>query len=161
MDISIKLIDNNLLDNFKKLPDDVKKKLKQEIVLTANRIRTDAVKEIQQGSKSGRAYVKVISKKTGRPYRVYLDNTANAPSGKVSIASAEGEAPATDTAKLVNSIKLIPREGLNAEVLADAKYSSILEEDRNRPFMQPAVDKEVPKMVSNIDKILEGALNAL
>ena len=69
------------------------------------------------------------------------------------IASAEGEPPASDTGFLVNSISSRVRKKdkeVIGEVIASAPYAPHLEfgtrDIRPRPFMQPALEKNRPKI---------------
>lgn len=86
--------------------------------------------------------------KSGKPYK----------RGKrVHISSAPGESPATDTSKLLNSIRA-KRINKNAyEVIIGALYAGILEfgssRMKPRPFIIPAVNK--------ISKLLDKVLGAL
>jgi hypothetical protein len=76
------------------------------------------------GVKSGRRY------KRGRRYHQ---------------ASAPGEAPATDTGTLVNSIQASKVRPLLWRVTAGAMYGWILEIKRNRPFLRPAASASLPR----------------
>jgi hypothetical protein len=160
MQIDVQIIGaKELAKGFKEMSLEVQKELKAEVVAAAYGVRDTAVKGIQGGTKTGKRYVKVRSKKTGKPYRVYIDDMENPPKGIVSISSAEGEFPATDTGTLVNSIKALAKSGLNAEVQANANYSGYLEEDLNRPFLQPSLDKQLPILDKAIDRLLDKAID--
>lgn len=97
-------------------------------------VRGTAINDIQRGVKSGETYEKY------RPRRTH-------------IASAPGQAPATDTGQLVSSIstrvKTAGRKVIG-EIVADAPYAEALEfGTRNmmaRPFMQPALQKNTRKI---------------
>lgn len=56
-------------------------------------------------------------------------------------ASAPGEAPATDTGFLVNSIQSFFESDVVGVVEVGAIYGSILEEKLDRPFMSTAIEK--------------------
>jgi HK97 gp10 family phage protein len=90
---------------------------------TAHRIRTEAIKLILEGSKSGHVY-----KRRSVTHK----------------ASAPGEAPASDLGRLVQSIRVDHTpNSLTARVVAGTKYAKLLElgtqSMRPRPFMAPAV----------------------
>lgn len=95
------------------------------------------------GIKSGRAYL--ISDKPGSPPRVH-------------IASAPGEAPATLTGALRNSIK--PREGTSkweSRVAVEKEYGQILERKKNRPFLIPAGQEAFKFLVAAARSIADGS----
>lgn len=137
----------------------------------ASEIETDAKLRIQTGKKSGRFYrVKSIRRRYaagGRRARLLQAAGARGKTtktGKLSYvvgykirqASASGEAPATDTGLLVNSIKARRVGRLDAEVTAGAEYAEILEERRNRPFFGPAVEK----VEGRVEEIVRQAIEA-
>jgi HK97 gp10 family phage protein len=101
------------------------------LAASAKRVETDAKRSIANGGKTGRVY-----KRRGVAHR----------------ASAAGEAPATDTGRLVNSIQSyvnkVQKNVLEGFVVAGrglAKYAAWLEfGTRNispRPFLFPAAEK--------------------
>lgn len=99
----------------------------QEIVKGgAQLIRGEAIKSIQQGSKSGIVYEKYNPRRTHR-------------------ASAPGEAPASDTGNLVSKITVKQKSKNVTNVLSNADYSAFLEYGTSkmepRPFMLPAFEK--------------------
>ena len=108
---------------------------------TAQNIRTHAIKSIQRGTKSGIVYKKTDPKRTHR-------------------ASAPGEAPATDTGRLANSIQA-NIGGRKAEVFTIVEYAPWLEfgtqKIQPRPFMFPALEKERPKWIKRLDKLVDAA----
>jgi len=68
-------------------------------------------------------------------------------------ASAEGEAPATDTGMLIGSItSSVKKQGtaVVGQIIASAPYAAFLEfgtsNIRPRPYMQPALEKNRPKI---------------
>lgn len=90
---------------------------------TAQEIAGDAVNRIMTG------------KKTGRTYKLK--------GGKIHQASARGEAPATETGNLANSIKAEAAGRLAQRVNVYSEYGIFLELDQylQRPFLVPAVEK--------------------
>jgi|TARA_R110001583_G_scaffold187010_1_gene348034 HK97 gp10 family phage protein len=99
----------------------------QEIVKGGGQlIRGEAVKSIQQGSKSGVVYEKYNPRRSHR-------------------ASAPGEAPASDTGNLVSKIIVKQKTKNITNVESNANYSAFLEYGTSkmqpRPFMLPAFEK--------------------
>ena len=99
----------------------------QEIVKGGGQlIRGEAVKSIQQGSKSGVVYEKYNPRRSHR-------------------ASAPGEAPASDTGNLVSKIIVKQKTKDITNVESNANYSAFLEYGTSkmqpRPFMLPAFEK--------------------
>jgi hypothetical protein len=95
------------------------------------------------GIKSGRAYL--VSNRPGSPPRIH-------------IASAPGEAPATLTGALRNSIK--PREGTSkweSRVGVEKEYGQILERKKNRPFLIPAGQEAFKFLVAAARSIADGS----
>lgn len=93
---------------------------------TAQKVRSDAIKSIQRGTKSGTTYTR------GPGQNLSPTHTASAP----------GQAPATDTGRLVNSIKAVST-GLSGAVFSKLDYSFWLEYGTlnmaPRPFLNPAL----------------------
>lgn len=112
---------------------------------TAQNIRTHAIKSIQRGTKSGIVYEKTSPKRTHK-------------------ASAPGEAPATDTGLLANSIQA-DIEGRQATVFTDLEYAPWLEFGTQsiepRPFMFPAMEKERPKWEARLSRIVDAAAKGI
>jgi len=107
---------------------------------TAESIKNDAVRSINRGPKTGKQY------KRGR--------------NRVHTASKGGEAPATDYGFLANSIKAaILNQGMAAEVGTHIEYGRHLEEGttriRPRPWLNPALQKNVGTMMRAFRKMLE------
>ena len=102
------------------------KELSDAVKITAQAIRNNAIKSIARGTKSGDVYDKTNPRRTHR-------------------ASAPGEAPASDTGRLVGSIRA-DIAGKEASVSANTVYAEPLEfGTRNmepRPFMVPALEAE-------------------
>ncbi len=111
----------------------IDRELRKIIRLTAFDVEGNAKKEIQQGVKTGRVYQKY------RPRRKHR-------------ASAKGQAPATDTGRLVNSITSeVIKGGREAIVEAKTKYARILEELKDRPFLDPALKKALGKLERRLE----------
>lgn len=112
---------------------------------TAQNVRSNAVKAVQRGAKSGTTYQKYQPRRTHR-------------------ASAPGQAPATDTGRLVGSITA-SINGKTAEVSASAEYATFLEfgtqDMEARPFLFPALEKERPAWDRRLSKVVEAAAKGL
>ena len=112
---------------------------------TAQNIRTHAIKSIQRGTKSGIVYEKTSPKRTHK-------------------ASAPGEAPATDTGLLANSIQA-DIEGRQATVFTNTEYAPWLEFGTQsiepRPFMFPAMEQERPKWEARLNRIVDAAAKGI
>jgi HK97 gp10 family phage protein len=109
------------------------------VILTANEIRTDAIKSIQ--NKSGGAQVS-RSRQGGGTY--------------THTASAAGGAPNTDTGKLVASIAVEPnKSGVYALVGSNLDYGGFLEFGTSkmgaRPWLEPALRKNKDNLQRNIN----------
>lgn len=101
--------------------------LNKAVYASAQQIRTEAIKSIQDGQKSGKWYKR----------RTVLHQS-----------SAPGEAPASDTGRLVNSITAYAGADGEAFTVAGrgaALYAALLEFGTSRmgarPFMLPALEK--------------------
>jgi len=108
----------------------------QEIVKGGGQlIRGEAVKSIQQGSKSGIVYEKYNPRRTHR-------------------ASAPGQAPASDTGNLVSKIMVQQKDKNHVEVQSNADYSAFLEYGTSkmepRPFMLPAFEKSKKPIINAV-----------
>ncbi len=99
----------------------------QEVVKGGGQlIRTEAIKSIQTGAKSGVMYQKYNPRREHR-------------------ASAPGQAPASDTGNLVSKIIVKQKSSDVVHVESNANYSAFLEYGTSkmqpRPFMLPAFEK--------------------
>ena len=109
------------------------------VILTANEIRTDAIKSIQ--NKSGGTQVQ-RSRQDGGTY--------------THTAAAEGSAPNTDTTKLVASIAVeLNKSGVYALVGTNLDYAGFLEFGTSkmgaRPWLEPALRKNKDNLQRNIN----------
>jgi hypothetical protein len=104
-------------------------------------IESDAKLAIAHGSKTGQIYRR----------------------GSISHqASAPGEAPATDTGRLISSIQhWVDSDGLNIAIGTKLDYGSYLEfGTRNmveRPYIHPALEKNRTAILELITKALQGS----
>lgn len=133
--------------------DDLRKAAGEAVLKTALDVDREIKRRIQTGPKSGRLYVR----KSGRNRGTHR-------------ASAPGQAPATDTGALVQSIRF-RREGLLTSVVfpqgPGARYARRLEfggRDRRgvyiapRPAWRPAVKKMTPKFQARLEALLGAAM---
>ena len=120
--------------NYDKTKKSIRRQITEIVTYGLNATRNTAVIGIAQGVKSGKVR----------------------PDG--SRASAEGEFPATDTGVLANNI-VVKRDtdGLGGDVESRANYSSALEFGTSkmgaRPFMQPSLDENRPKIRARLKRV--------
>ena len=152
-------------DDFFAMPQVIRDLGNALVDTTALNIEARAKIEIQTGQKTGRIYelgeTEVsFTTKDGR------EVSFTARRGKKSRqhqASAPGEAPATDTANLVNSIQSRHVAELTSEVDVGAEYGAPLElgsldgTTAPRPFVGPAVEAERPAFESGVINIVKRA----
>jgi HK97 gp10 family phage protein len=110
----------------------------QEIVKGGGQlIRTEAIKSIQTGAKSGIMYQKYNPRREHR-------------------ASAPGQAPASDTGNLVSKIIVKQKSKNITNVESNADYSAFLEYGTSkmepRPFMLPAFEKSKKPIINAVLK---------
>lgn len=80
---------------------------------------------------------------------------------KLHHASAPGEAPATDTGNLVNSIHVRKAGPFAYEVYSNSEYAAALEfgapakHIAARPFLKPAIEAERPAFLADMAKVFE------
>lgn len=93
---------------------------------TAQKVRGDAIKSVQRGTKSGAVYTRSSGQNLSPTHR----------------ASAPGQAPATDTGALASSIKAESKD-LSGRVYSDLTYAFWLEfgtlNMEARPYLTPAL----------------------
>ncbi len=120
----------------KKYKAEVQKRIMQALGRGAIAIQKDAILEIAHGDKTGEIY--------GRHQ-----------------ASAPGEAPATDTGKLVSGIRVIKIDEKTVSVVSKAPYSFDLEfgtmNMEARPFLGPAWKKNLPQIKKDYEDAVRGA----
>lgn len=119
------------------------RKLGQLIEVSAQMVRNTAVKSIQEHGSSGVTYEKY------NPRRTHT-------------ASAAGNPPNSDTGYLANNIfSIVDADKLGASVESRADYSVDLEfgtrKMRARPFLQPALEENRPKIRRLFSRLKGGA----
>jgi HK97 gp10 family phage protein len=127
--VDIKSLNPRGFQNYTK---SLQKQIKDKMNVAGNLVRNTAVQSILGGSKSGKVYEKYNPRRTHR-------------------SSGEGQSPASDTGFLASNIVLnLEATGMVAEVESRAKYSIFLEfgtqNMKARPFMQPALEENKPKI---------------
>jgi HK97 gp10 family phage protein len=119
------------MDSLKSLEKDLEAPFRDVILGGAQLIRSEAVKSIMQGPKTGRIYEKYNPRRTHR-------------------ASAPGQAPASDTGNLVSQIQVKSTNPDEVTVESGANYSKFLEFGTSkilpRPFLFPATERSRPKI---------------
>ena len=122
----------------------VAEEISAAVFASAQQIRTEAIKSIQDGEKTGRVY-----KRRSVTHR----------------ASAPGEAPASDTGRLVNSIQAYNSGGGEAFTVAGrgtVGYAAMLEFGTSkmapRPFMLPALEKSKAWITARLQDALRRGL---
>lgn len=113
---------------LRKYGQNMSKELHDAVQITAQLIRSDAVRSIQSRSGGGITYEKYNPRRTH-------------------VASAPGEAPNTDTGRLVGSVRVDQQEHF-ADVGTDLQYGKFLEfgtiKMDARPYLNPAMEKNRP-----------------
>ena len=119
------------MDSLKSLEKDLEAPFRDVILGGAQLIRSEAVKSIMQGPKTGGIYEKYNPRRTHR-------------------ASAPGQAPASDTGNLVSQIQVKSTNPDEVTVESGANYSKFLEFGTSkilpRPFLFPATERSRPKI---------------
>jgi len=112
------------------------KAIDDAVLSTAIDVENDVVKSLNTQSK-GKAYRKS--------------------NNVVHIASREGDAPNTDEGRLVGSITHVHSKGSKiAHVGTNVDYGAVLETEKNRPFLEPAKERQV----KNFSKRMEQAVQS-
>lgn len=126
----------------------MKEAVSDGLFLTANDVRTTAVKSIQEVS-PGKTVMRSMQGGGVKPH----------------IAADEGYAPNTDSGTLVSRIHVFKNNDLDFDIEAGINYALYLEMGtvnmRPRPFMQPALDANKNKLVTNIKKVMDVKIKAL
>ena len=112
--------------------------LHDEVVRGALDIRNEMIRSMRDTSKTGKRY------KRGKKWHV---------------ASSPGKPPAIDTGQLIRSITMDDRlDEIEVGVTSGAPYAPFLETGtkkmKERPFMKPAIDKEMPKVMFRVRQIV-------
>ena len=115
------------------------KAIDDAVRITAVKVQKSAIKSIREPSIG--TYVTRYTA-SGRPY----DH----------VAAKEGETPNTDTGRLIGSIALDHHRGKQiAFVGTNVDYGFFLETVMNRPWLQPAKDREIVFFKDNVTKAVQ------
>lgn len=114
-------------------------------------VEATAKTAIKTGPKTGRVYGRVAQKGSRNAKGRFRK------AGRYSHqASAPGEAPASDTGFLANSIfSVFSGDKMEGEVIAGIEYAEYLEEDMNRPFLRPALESVEPGFKAAVAAVLK------
>ncbi|MBC8142942.1 MAG: hypothetical protein H7Y38_16075 [Armatimonadetes bacterium] len=131
-------------------------KLSAVVRKTTFDIEAGAKTAVQTGAKTGRVYKRFGERKIKTRRLKSGDFAITSVSRPFTLhqASKAGEAPATDSGGLVNSIQSGFDSSLSGTVSVGAEYGAILEPDR--PFLLPAAEATMPAFQAAIAAILEG-----
>lgn len=128
------------VDALREYGRDGEKALDRGLRAAAQDARSTAVKSIQRGPKTGRTYPPIRGRR-GSPHT----------------ASAPGEAPATDTGRLANSIRTA-KDGRSHLVGTSLEYGLHLEFGTTRmeprPWLVPAVSEATNRLAARIAEAL-------
>lgn len=147
MDLTVRIEGLDRLASKSKIVSRIaQQEVKKALFVAGSYVEQDAKVSIAQGEKTGRVY-----KRGNVTHR----------------ASAPGEAPASDTGRLVNSINVRPAEGeLAVDVVAGGgivKYARMLEFGTSkmaaRPFLFPALEKNKQKIRKRIEAALDKTID--
>jgi len=123
---------------FKKLDHfavDAEKAIDQTVRLTALKVQRSAVSAIREPS-VGTIYVRK--------------------GGVTHVSSKPGDAPNTDTGRLIGDINMVHEKGtMEALVGTDVEYGAYLELLMNRPWLQPALNKNIGDYAKNLERALD------
>lgn len=145
MTVTMRLEGSERLERaLRELNEEAQEEVSNAIVATGLSLRGEVIKKYQRGPATGEVYEKYNPRRTHQ-------------------ASAPGEAPATDTGRLANSVVFdnLPQEPLAIEVRTDVQYGSWLEfGTRNiapRPNWVPSIQEEEPKYKRRLEAALRRA----
>ena len=144
MDIKFKVSNlKKVLSQLDKLEKDMEIPFQQIVKGGGQLIRTEAIKSIQTGAKSGVVYQKYNPRREHR-------------------ASAPGQAPASDTGNLVSKIIVKQKTKNIVNVESNADYSAFLEYGTSkmdpRPFMLPAFEKSKKPILNAVFKRIKSKI---
>tara|TARA_R110000822_G_scaffold24353_1_gene74279 strand:+ start:296 stop:730 length:435 start_codon:yes stop_codon:yes gene_type:complete len=115
------------------------KAIDDAVRITAIKVQKSAIKSIREPSMG--TYVTRYTA-SGKPYS--------------HVAAKEGETPNNDTGRLIGSIALDHHKGKQvAYVGTNVDYGFFLETVMNRPWLQPAKDREVVFFKDNVTKAVQ------
>jgi len=140
---------DELHKNLQQFGVNAERELSQIVNATAQAVRTRAIRSIQQGPKSGAVYERGSGRNLSALHQ----------------ASAPGEAPATDTGTLANSIAVQRLGPLSARVGTGIRYGQYLEFGTQsiepRPWLWPAATAERDNYRRRMDGLVDRAARGM
>lgn len=135
----------DLKARLRALPREVTREVDGALAIGARLVATDAATSLRTGPRTGREYLR--------------------PGGRVHVASAPGEPPASDTGRLERSIRVRKSSGLEYQIVASAPYSGWLERGTRkmdpRPYLKPALRRNVIKIKFLIKAAIQRSLKKI
>lgn len=143
MSVTLRLEGTEALNRaLRKLDAGARKEVKKAVDATGLSLRGAVVKKYQRGPATGEIYEKYNPRRTHQ-------------------ASAPGEAPATDTGRLANSVTIEDTGPIEIEVGTEVEYGPYLEFGTRtiapRPNWVPSVQEEEPKYVRRVEAAIRRA----
>lgn len=124
---------------FKKFIFDLDQGIDDAVRITAFKVSNTAQMSIREPSNSG----KFTNAKKKRKHEI----------------SKEGDAPNTDTGRLIGSIAVVHEKGSQvAHVGTNLDYGLFLETTHNRPWLEPAKDEEIKFFSDNMANALDSQI---
>ena len=120
------------------MSDEIARKVEIATIATGHELRSNIIKGYNEGGKTGITYKKY------NPSRIHT-------------ASAPGQAPATDTGKLANSV-LFEQEHYGVRVFTNVRYGEMLEFGTMRIAPRPLWTPEAQAMKPKFEKRIKAAL---
>jgi len=162
---------DQLIAALRKLGKEGEAAIAKVVTQTAMDVRSDIIKRYQRGPKTGVTYWRIMGEDglmrvyagkptEGGPNKLVAAFKAN---GKQNLSpshrsSAAGEAPATDTGRLVSGTDFKSTGKLSAEVGNKVKYGPMLEfgtlKIEPRPAWLPAIEAAAPKYIKRLETAL-------
>ena len=142
MTVTIKVEGNEALTRaLKNISKEAEVRVDKALSATGLELRGDIVKRYNHGPATGESYRR---------------------GNIVHQASAPGEAPMTDTGRLVGSVSFKKEPGLAVSVFTDVKYGPWLEfgtmDIKPRPAWEPAVEAMRPKYIKRMETALRRSM---
>jgi len=164
---------NTLLGQLKQLGADAEQAVAETVFDVATDTHTFAVQGIQEGPKTGITYYRMYDADAGY-YKVYAgDPNAYGPSKLVAVfkeggenlspthqASAPGQYPATDTGRLVSSVRMLPDVGTSYVVGTNVEYGRWLEFGTSRMAARPWLLPSFERAKIGVERELRARLEA-
>ena len=127
-----------VLAEMKKVDAQIQRNTERAVARTVLRVETVAKRRIQRGPKTGEVYEKYLPRRTHQ-------------------ASQEGQAPASDTGRLANSIEH-SLQGMEGFVFTRVEYAPYLEfgtaKIKPRPFLFPSLEENTQFLRDELQKVV-------